>query len=104
MNTRILSTTEARKKIFSLTEKVQMGGMHYTLTENGRAKAVIMSSDEYESWKETLELMSDVPDIPARIARAERDIARGKTATLHQLLKTYAIQRAPRSRGRKKSR
>lgn len=104
MNARIVSTTEARKNIFSLTEKVQIGGVHYLLTENGRAKAVLMSAEEYESWKETLEVQSDIPDISKRIARAQKDIALGRLTELADVKANYELSRTPHQRIGKRSR
>ena len=51
---RTLSITEARKRIFELAEEVQTLGVHYTLTEKGRPRAVLISPEEYEGWTETL--------------------------------------------------
>lgn len=104
MNTRIVSTTEARKNIFTFTENIQSGGVHYLLTEKGRAKAVLMSAQEYESWKETLELFSEVPDVLSRVARAEQDIEIGRTASLEELKEKYAVPSTSHKRSRKRSR
>lgn len=104
MNTRIVSTTEARKNIFTFTENIQSGGVHYLLTEKGRAKAVLMSAGEYESWKETLELFSEVPDVLSRVSRAEHDIVKGKITSLKELKEKYAIPSTSHKRSRKGSR
>ena len=58
-----LPISEARKKIFKIAEDVQEPSRHYTLTEKGRPKAVIISADEFESWQETLEIMREFPDL-----------------------------------------
>ncbi|MFM2381834.1 MAG: Antitoxin Phd YefM, type toxin-antitoxin system [Candidatus Parcubacteria bacterium] len=104
MNTRIVSTTEARKNIFTFTEDIQSGGVHYLLTEKGRAKAVLISAEEYESWKETLALFSEVPDVLSRVARAERDIELGRTVLLSELKEKYALPSTSHKRIGKKSR
>jgi prevent-host-death family protein len=58
-----LSISEARKRIFELAEEVQKPNIHFTLTENGIPKAVLISADEYESWQETLEVSKEFPDL-----------------------------------------
>ena len=73
-----LPLTEARRTIFTLASNVQKPGRYYTLTDNGRAKAVIMSAQEFESWVETLEVMRDFPTIAKDAAEARRDFKSGK--------------------------
>ncbi len=75
-----LPISEARKKIFEIAEEVQKPGRHYTLTENGRPKAVILSMEEYDSLMEDLEIMSD-PQALARIKKAEEELERGEYST-----------------------
>jgi prevent-host-death family protein len=77
MNT-ILSISEARKEIFKIAEEVQKPSNYYTLTEKGRAKAVIMSANEFESWQETMEVMREFPDIDRDIKEAGRAIKSGE--------------------------
>ena len=79
MNTKTtLSISEARKKIFKIAEDVQKPSSYYTLTENGRAKAVIMSADEFESWRETLEVLAEFPDLPKEVKRIDKAVKSGE--------------------------
>ena len=62
---------------------------HYTLTDRGRPKAVIMSAEEFESWAETLEVMRDMPDLEKDIEQAEKDLKTGaykNYSTLDEIL------------------
>ena len=78
MNTKTtISTTQARKDIFNITDDVQKPGRYYTLTENGKPKAVLLSADEYASIMETLEVLSD-PKALANIEQAEQEFAKGE--------------------------
>jgi prevent-host-death family protein len=90
MNTKTtLSITDARKKIFDIAEEVQRPGKYYTLTEQGKPKAVIMSSDDFESWQETLDILQQFPDLPKDIAKVDADVKSGaykKYITLGELL------------------
>ncbi len=72
-----LSISEARRRIFEIAEDVQKPNTHFTLTENGRPKVVIMSAEEFESWQETLEVMREFPDLQKDIEEVERDIKSG---------------------------
>ena len=73
-----LSISEARKKIFRISDQVQRPNIHITLTENGRPKVVLMSAEEFASWQETLEVMNDFPDLKDDIAEVESDLESGK--------------------------
>lgn len=87
MNTKTtLSITEARKKIFDIAEQVQKPSVYYTLTENGRPKVVIMSSQEFDSLMETMEILSD-PKIMKDIERAEAEYKRGEYITWEEMKK-----------------
>jgi len=82
--------SEARKKIFQIAEEVQIPSTYYTLTEKGRSKVVIMSSQEFESWQETLEVTKDFPDLKKDIKDSRCAFKSGvskKWTTLDELLK-----------------
>ena len=115
----ILPISEARKKIFDITKDVQHPSRHYTLTDKGKPKAVIMSAEEFESWQETLEIMHEMPDLMKDIVEAERDYQSGayKTyATLEDILakdgfvaadngkKRYGISRPAQTKRTKRAR
>lgn len=90
MNTKTtLSISEARKKIFKIAEDVQKPSTYYTLTENGRPKAVLMSAEEFESWQETSEVMRDFPDIEKDVKKAKEEYKKGDYITLDDLMLNY---------------
>lgn len=70
---RTLSVTEARKRIFEIIEEVQKPDTYYILTEKGRPKAVILSVEEFESLRETIETLEEIPDLAKDIVEYERD-------------------------------
>ncbi|KKP32346.1 MAG: hypothetical protein A2360_01420 [Candidatus Staskawiczbacteria bacterium RIFOXYB1_FULL_32_11] len=82
----IISISEARRRIFDLAEEVQKPSTYYTLTENGRAKAVLMSAEKFDSMMEDLEILSN-PKIMTNIKEAEEQIKRGEYVTLDELKK-----------------
>lgn len=81
-----LSISEARKDIFKIADNVQKTGRYYTLTDRGAPKVVLMSADEFESWKETLEVQRMFPDLAEDIKEAEKDFKRGDYITLDEVL------------------
>lgn len=88
-NQNIISTTEARKDLFNIIKKVSSPDTFYTLTERGKAKAVIMSAEEFESWAESLELLYMFPDLEKQVKKAEREIEKGEYISLDDFDKKY---------------
>lgn len=98
-----LPISEARKKIFEIANDVQKPNNYYTLTENGRPKAVILSAVDFESWQETLEVMRDFPDLDKDAEETDRAVKSGeykKWATLDDLLKKegYIVAERPKQK------
>lgn len=111
-----LSITEARKRIFDIAEDVQNPGVYYTLTENGKPKAVLLSFEEYESIIETMAVMEEMPELDEELKESREAVKRGEHknwTTLEELLakqgfvlaekakKTYAISTKTGPKGRK---
>lgn len=61
-----LSLSEAKMKLSELIEKVQSTDLEIVITKNGRPAAVLVSPDEFESWRETIAIKSD-SDLMAEI-------------------------------------
>ena len=81
-----ISISEARRRIFDIAEEVQKPNTHYTFTENGKPKAVLMSAEEFDSLMEDFEILND-RGLFTRIQEAEKEIARGDYVTLDELKK-----------------
>ena len=56
---RILSLSEAKMKLSALVDAVMTTDEEVTITKNGRPVAVLVSPDEFESWRETITVMSE---------------------------------------------
>ena len=54
-----LSLSEAKAKLSGLIDDVERRDEEIVITRNGRPAAVLVSPDEYESWKETLAIRAD---------------------------------------------
>ena len=50
----ILGVSEARSKLPKLVDQVDRELGQFFITKSGRTKAVLVSSEEYESWIETI--------------------------------------------------
>ena len=90
MSTKTLPVTEARKKLTALVDKAAKQLDEYIITVKGKPKAVLMSSDEFEGWKETNEILSD-PELVKAIKRGEDDIKAGRIVTLEDLKKQLRV-------------
>lgn len=71
-----LPITKARDELPTLVDKANKLLDEYVITVNGTPAAVLMSVQEYESWKETTEIMSD-PELMKAIKEGENDIKQG---------------------------
>lgn len=72
-----LPITKAREELASLVKRAGKYLDEYVITVNGKPTAVIMSHDEYESWRETEEIMGD-PVMVSEIKKAERELKERK--------------------------
>jgi len=114
-----ISISEARKRIFDIADEVQAPNKVYTLTADGRPKAVIMSAEEYESRMETMEVLREFPDLDKEVADTDKAVQTGaykKWASLDDMIakrafvvaekpnKRYVIHTKNQTKSRKKSR
>lgn len=74
---KILPITKAREELTTLVENANKRLDEYIITVNGSPAAVLISAAEYESWKETIEILSD-PVLIKAIAEGEKDIKKGR--------------------------
>ena len=59
MSAKIVSVTQLKPKLLKVISRAQSLGQEYVVTKSGKPAAVIMGFDEWESWKETLEILSN---------------------------------------------
>jgi antitoxin YefM len=74
--TTTLSITKAREDLPSLVENVKTTLSEYIITVNGSPAAVLISAAEYESWRETNEILSN-PSLVKAIKQGEKELANG---------------------------
>ena len=59
MEMKIVSVTQLKPKLLKVISRAQKLGQEYVVTRNGRPAAVILGYEEWESWRETLEILVD---------------------------------------------
>ncbi|WP_101834777.1 type II toxin-antitoxin system Phd/YefM family antitoxin [Frankia canadensis] len=85
--------TEAKARIAELAERVASQHDHFTITRNGRADVMLISVAEYESMRETLDLLSD-DEALADLRQSRDDFAAGDTFTLGDVAAELKQRRA----------
>jgi prevent-host-death family protein len=56
---RTLSLSEAKMKLSAIVDKVSATDEEVMITKNGAPAAVLISPDEFESWRETIAIRFD---------------------------------------------
>jgi antitoxin YefM len=80
-----LPLAEAKAQLSRLVDRVQKTDEEILITRNGRPAAILVSPDEYESWKETHAIQSD-KELMKEIRRGLRELKKGgKRYTIEQL-------------------
>ncbi len=54
-----LSLSEAKMKLSQLVDRVHSTDEEVIITKNGRPAAVLVSPEEFDGWKETVNIKSD---------------------------------------------
>lgn len=85
-----LPITKAREELTTLVNRASKLLDEYIITVNGSPAAVLMSVAEYESWKETMEILSD-PELVKAIKEGEEDFKKGRFITFEQLKKELKL-------------
>jgi prevent-host-death family protein len=78
-----LSLSEAKMKLSALIDALGVTDEEVLITKNGRPAAVLVSPDEFESWRETLIVRSD-NELMAEIKTGLNAI-KNKNASLYTL-------------------
>jgi len=81
MSVQTLSVTEAKQRFTELVKHVGKYYDRYLVTKNGAEAAVVMSSEEYDSLLETLDILGSRQEVKA-IAEGQEHARRGKTIPL----------------------
>ncbi len=83
-----LSVSEVKMKLSGLVDLVNSTDEEILITKNGRAAAVLVSPEEFESWKETIAVRSD-PALMKEIKRGLKAL-KMKRADLYTLEELFS--------------
>ena len=82
---KVVPLSEVKMMLSQLVEEVSSLDEEITITRNGKPVAIIVSPDEFDSWKETLAIRADT-ELMAEIRRGLADIRKKrKLYTLEEL-------------------
>ena len=73
-----LPLSEVKMKLSAIVDSVEAMDEEVVITRNGRPAAVLVSPDEYESWKETVAVKSQ-PGLVDEIKAGLRELKARKT-------------------------
>lgn len=79
-----LSLSEAKMKLSGLVKTVSSTDEEVMITRNGRPAAVLVSPDEFDSWKETIAIRSD--------SELMNEIKKGVTALKSKKAPLYTLE------------
>ena len=79
-----LSVSEAKMKLSALTDLVNTTHEEVVITKNGKPVAVLISPDEFESWRETMHIRFDVDFM--------KEIKKGLTALKKNKASIYTLE------------
>ena len=85
-----VSATTARANLYDLIDKVATSGKHVGITKKGETKVILISAEEYESWQETNEILSD-KKLMKDLREAEEDIKKGRVYDWEEVKKDLGI-------------
>ena len=89
--TKTLPITKAREDLTTIVENANKRLDEYVITVNGMPAAVLISAAEYESWKETNDIMSD-PKLLKAIKQGEKEIREGKGIPWEEVKKELNLE------------
>lgn len=88
--TNILPITKARETLTDLVDKASRLFHEFIITVNGKPAAVLLSVAEYESLKETADVLSD-KELVKQLIKSEKEISDGNYITFDELKKELKL-------------
>ncbi|MBI1812344.1 type II toxin-antitoxin system Phd/YefM family antitoxin [Candidatus Peregrinibacteria bacterium] len=88
--TKTVTASQARNNFFAILREIKTPGVSIVITYEGHPEGVLMSVEEFESWQETLDIMSH-PEEVAAIEEGMREKERGEVVTLEEFKKNLSL-------------
>lgn len=95
----VMPISKVRRDIFTVTDAAR-DGAYVTITEHGEAKAVLMSAEEFDSWRETLEVVRELPDAAKDLEKARRAMKSGAYRR-YKIITPYVSRSSRAARGKR---
>jgi prevent-host-death family protein len=93
---RVLSLSEAKARLSRLVADLETNEEELVITRNGKPAAVLISADEFESWRETREIMRNRA-LMKEIRRGLSQLEKGRRFTFEEVF-GEPLNRRKRSR------
>lgn len=81
-----LPLSEVKMKLSKLVDEVESKDEEITITRNGKPAAILLSTDEFESLKESVAVSSD-KEFMSEIKKGLKDLKNAKLYSLEELFK-----------------
>jgi len=88
--TRIVPFTDARARLTELLDDVEARHEHVVITRNGKPSVVVLSTEEYDTLEETLEVLQDDETLEA-LRESERDVQAGRLTSLDEVRRELGL-------------
>lgn len=88
--TKTLPISEARQNLTTLVDRAKKRLDEFVITVNGKPAAVLVSAKEYESWRETNQILADKKLMKA-IKQGEKDMEKGRLYDWEEVKKELGI-------------
>lgn len=85
---RTVPFTDARATLSDLLDLVEHEQEHIVITRKGKPVAIVMSVAEWESWEETIDVLSD-PEAMEALRASEEDVKAGRLVDLDEVLRRH---------------
>lgn len=76
-----LPLSEAKAQLSKLVAGIEKNSQEIIITKNGKPAAVLVSPDDFESYRETCEILAN-PELMRDIIKGIKDIKAGKAKTM----------------------
>jgi antitoxin YefM len=83
---KLMPLSEVKAKLSRLVAEIEARDEEIIITRNGRAAAVLLSADQFEGWRETVEILAD-KELMKEIRRGLR--APKRTLTRRQVVALF---------------
>ena len=85
---RTVPFTDARATLSDLLDLVEHEQEPIVITRKGKPVAIVMSVAEWESWEETIDVLSD-PEAMEALRASEEDVKAGRLVDLDEVLRRH---------------